>query len=164
MQKLSRVVVELRKMHPRSDNLFLQELIYITNMTSKDKKTSKKSGNGLEVGLAIAGLAAVAGAVFLYGTDAGKKKRKEIKGWMLKAKGEVIEKLENLKEVNEENYNKIVDTVGAKYKALKNVAPEDLAEVIADLKKSWKDIVKATKAQNAPKKKVVAKKKVATKK
>lgn len=126
-------------------------------MPSK-KAPVNKSGNGLEVGLAIAGLATVAGAVFLYGTDAGKKKRKEIKGWMLKAKGEVIEKLENLKEVNEDNYNKIVDSVEAKYKALKNVAPEDLQEVVADLKKSWKHIVKIAKTEAAPKKKkVVAK-------
>lgn len=121
------------------------------------KTVGKKDGHGLEVGLALAGLAAVAGGVFLYGTDAGKKKRKAIKGWMLKAKGEVIEKLENLKEVNEENYNKIVDAVEAKYKALKSVAPEDLAEVITDLKKSWKHIVKIAKEQSAPKKKVVKK-------
>lgn len=124
----------------------------------------KNSGNGLEVGVAIAtGLAAVAGAVFLYGTDAGKKKRKAIKGWMLKAKGEVIEKLENMKDINEENYNKVVDAVEAKYKALKNVTPEDLSEVVTDLKKSWKHIVKVVKTQTAPKKKAVAKAKPAKK-
>jgi len=117
----------------------------------------KSSGKGLEVGLALAGLAAIAGGVFLYGTDAGKKKRKAIKGWMLKAKGEVIEKLENLKEVNEENYNKIVDAVESKYKALKSVAPEDLQEVVADLKKSWKHIVKIAKTESAPKKKTGSK-------
>lgn len=128
------------------------------------KESVKKSGNGLEVGLALAGLAAIAGGVFLYGTDAGKKKRKIIKGWMLKAKGEVIEKLENMKEVNEENYHKVVDAVEAKYKSLKSVSPEELAEVIADLKKSWKNIVKLAKAQTAPKKKAVAKKKVVAKK
>ena len=125
-------------------------------MSSK-KSPTKKSGNGLEVGLAIAGLAAIAGGVFLYGTDAGKRKRKAIKGWMLKAKGEVIEKLETLKEVNEENYHKIVDAVEKKYKAVKSVAPEELAEVIADLKKSWKSIVKVAKTQTAPAKKAVKK-------
>ncbi len=124
---------------------------------AQKKVPAKKSGNGLEVGIALAGLAAIAGGVFLYGTDAGKKKRKEIKGWMLKAKGEVIEKLENLKEVNEENYHKIVDAVENKYKAVKSVAPEELAEVVADLKKSWKSIVKVAKAQKAPKKKSVKK-------
>lgn len=124
---------------------------------AQKKAPVKKSGNGLEVSLALAGLAAIAGGVFLYGTDAGKKKRKEIKGWMLKVKGEVIEKLENLKEVNEANYHKIVDAVENKYKAVKSVAPEELAEVVADLRKSWKSIVKVAKAQTAPKKKAVKK-------
>lgn len=124
---------------------------------AQKKAPAKKSGNGLEVGLALAGLAAVAGGVFLYGTDAGKKKRKAIKGWVLKAKGEVIEKLETLKEVNEENYHKVVDAVEKKYKTVKSVAPEELAEVIADLKKSWKSIVKVAKAQTAPKKKIIKK-------
>ncbi len=124
------------------------------------QKKVAKSGNGVEIGLAVAGLTAIAGAVFLYGTDAGKKKRKQIKGWTLKAKGEVMEKLENLKEVNEETYHKVVDTVTAKYKTLKTVAPEELEEVISDLKKSWKHIVKLAKPKTAPKK-VAAKKKVA---
>jgi hypothetical protein len=124
------------------------------------QKKTTKSGNGMEIGLAVAGLTAIAGAVFLYGTDAGNKKRKEIKGWTLKAKGEVMEKLEKLKDVNEENYHKVVDVVAAKYKTLKTVAPEELDEVVADLKKSWKHIVKIAKANNTPKK-APAKKKVA---
>jgi len=118
------------------------------------KKAKKEEGHGVEIGLAVAGLAAIAGGVFLYGTDAGKKKRKEIKGWTLKAKGEVMEKLENLKEVNEEVYNQIVDTVTAKYSKLKTVAPEDFAEVVADLKRSWKHIAKIAKSKPVPKKAV----------
>lgn len=110
------------------------------------KKNAQGDGHGLEIGLAIAGLATVAGAVFLYGTDAGKQKRKQIKGWTLKAKGEVVEKLEKLKDVNEESYHKVVDAVTAKYKTIKTIAPEELAEVVDDLKKSWKHIVKIAKA------------------
>ena len=124
------------------------------------QKKVAKSGTGVEIGLAVAGLTAIAGAVFLYGTDAGKKKRKQIKGWTLKVKGEVIEKLENLKEINEETYHKVVDTVTAKYKTLKTVTPEELEEVVNELKKSWKHIVKLAKPKTAPKK-VVASKKVA---
>ena len=120
--------------------------------------TQKKVDNtGIEIGLALAGLAAIAGGVFLYGTDAGKKKRKEIKGWTLKAKGEVIEKLEKLKEINEESYHKVVDAVTAKYATIKTIAPEELSEVVDDLKKSWKSIVKIAKSQTTPKKKVVVK-------
>jgi hypothetical protein len=121
---------------------------------AKKQVEKKSSGHGTEIGLALAGLAAIAGTVFLYGTDAGQKKRKQIKGWTLKAKGEVIEKLETLKEVNEENYHKVVDAVTAKYQKLKTVAPEELNEVVADLKKSWKHIVKIAKSSSAPKKAV----------
>lgn len=124
---------------------------------AQKKAAQKSDGHGLEIGLALAGIATVAGAVFLYGTDAGKKKRKDIKGWMLKAKGEVVEKLEKVKDVNEEAYHKIVDTVAAKYKAVKSIAPEELAEVVDDLKKSWKHIARVAKAK-APKKKVAARK------
>lgn len=126
------------------------------------KKTAQKStGHKAEIGLALAGLATIAGTVFLYGTDAGKKKRKQIKGWTLKAKGEVIEKLENLKDLNEETYHKVIDTVTEKYKKLKTVAPEELEEVVQDLKKSWKHIVKIAKSTTKPAKKVVAKAKKA---
>lgn len=124
------------------------------------QKKVAKSGNGVEIGMAVAGLTAIAGAVFLYGTDAGKKKRKQIKGWTLKAKGEVMEKLENLKEVNEDTYHKVVDAVTSKYKTLKTVAPAEFEEVVSDLKKSWKHIVKLAKPKAAPKK-AVAKKKAA---
>lgn len=127
---------------------------------TQSKKTN--SSSGVEIGLAIAGLAAIAGGVYLYGTDAGKKKRKEIKGWTLKMKGEVLEKLETLKEVNEEAYHNVVDSVTERYSKIKTIAPEDLAEVVADLKKSWSHIAKIAKNGNGTKK-APAKKKVAAK-
>lgn len=121
------------------------------------KKAAKKSdGNGVEIGLTLAGIATIAGTVFLYGTDAGKKKRKQIKGWMLKAKGEVVERLEKMKDINEESYNKVVDAVTAKYKAVKSVGPEELDEIVADFKKSWKHMVQATKPKKAASRKKAA--------
>ncbi len=127
------------------------------------QKKNSQSNAGLEVGLAIAGLAAIAGGVFLYGTDAGKKKLKQIKGWSLKAKGEVIERLEKLKDVNEETYHKVVDAVAAKYQSVKTIAPEEVADLVADLRKSWKDIVKIAQSAKSPKKKTATAKKPATK-
>ena len=44
--------------------------------------------------------AAAAGAYFLLGTKEGQKKQKQIKGWMVKAKGEVMDKMEDMKEVS----------------------------------------------------------------
>ena len=103
------------------------------------KETTKKVavGTGL-IGLAVAGLA---GAYFLYGKD-GAKNRKKVKTWALKAKAEVLEKIEKAKELSETNYQEIIDMVSAKYAKVKDVTPEDIAAFSKDLKKHWKDIKK----------------------
>lgn len=120
----------------------------------------KESGVAMAVGLgALAALSA--GAYFLYGTKEGAKKRVKIKGWMLKAKGEVLEKMESLKDVNEETYNKVLSTVMKKYEGLKNVDQAEVASLVSDLKKHWKSIKKhideATKTKPAAKKSVMKK-------
>ena len=120
---------------------------------------NKSDNSGVATVLGLGALAALsAGAYFLYGTKEGAKKRVKIKGWMLKAKGEVLEKMEALKDVNEEAYNKVVSTVMSKYQGLKNVDQGEVVSLVEDFKKHWKNIKKhideATKV-----KKVVSKKK-----
>ena len=102
----------------------------------------KNSNSALEVGLAVASVAAAAGAVFLFGTKAGKQKQKQVKAWSLKAKAEVLEKIEKMKEVNEEAYNKVVDAVAQKYAKVKDIEGAEVETLVSDLKKSWKDIKK----------------------
>lgn len=116
-------------------------------MKSTTKKVAVSAGL---VGLAVAGLA---GAYFLYGKD-GAKNRKKIKTWALKAKADVLDKLEKAKDVSEANYQEIIDTVSAKYSKAKDVTPEDIQAFAKDLKKHWKDI----KKELAPKKPVAKKK------
>ena len=120
---------------------------------------NKSDNSGVATVLGLGALAALsAGAYFLYGTKEGAKKRVKIKGWMLKAKGEVLEKMEALKDVNEEAYNKVVSTVMSKYQGLKNVDQGEVVSLVEDFKKHWKNIKKhideATKV-----KQVVSKKK-----
>lgn len=102
-----------------------------------------KSGNKVALGLGIVGLAAagIAGAYFLYGKD-GAKNRKKIKGWILKAKGEVLEKIEKAKDFSEEYYHTAIDAVAEKYGKGKDITPEDIQGFVKDLKKHWKDIKK----------------------
>jgi uncharacterized membrane protein YhiD involved in acid resistance len=105
------------------------------------KKNGGKVAEGVGIGVGLGMLAAAAaGAYYLYGTKEGAKKRVKIRGWMLKAKGEVMEKMENLKEVNEGNYNALVETVMKKYHGLKNIDPKEVDEMVSDLKKHWKNI------------------------
>jgi len=113
----------------------------------KQKKTNEKVGSA--VGLALgAAVAAVAGAYFIYGTKAGAKTKKKISSFGLKMKGEVLEKMESLKEVSEDKYKNIVTTVIKKYENLKKNHADDLIEIkkIGDeLISHWKYIKKHSK-------------------
>ena len=115
------------------------------------KKAKKDSGHGVAIGLAAIAATAAAG-YFLYGKE-GAKNRKKVKGWMLKAKGEALEKMENLKEIDEEKYHAIIDGVGAKYFKAKNIDDEDVDVLLKDLRKHWKMI----KSHIEPTKKKAAK-------
>lgn len=119
----------------------------------------QKSNVVVGVGITVAAAAAAAGALFLYGTKAGKQQKKKIKGWALKAKGEILEKIEGLKEVNEEAYNKIVTAVSDRYAKLKNIDPEELATLVKEVQGHWKNIKKqlAGPAKKKPAKKAASK-------
>jgi hypothetical protein len=106
------------------------------------------------IGLAIAA-AAAAGTFFLYGSKDAKKNRKIVKGWALKAKGEVLEKMEQIKgEVTEENYHKIVDGVMTKYRKVKSDHQDDIDSLVKDMKGYWKNIKKHATSNSVAKKSV----------
>lgn len=111
-------------------------------------KTSKKIGIG--AGLAAAAAAAAAGAYFLYGKN-GPKNRKAVKGWMLKARGEVMENIEKLDKVSEAKYRDIVDGVIRTYKNAKKASPAELAAAAAELKSHWNSIKKTIEKASKPK-------------
>lgn len=106
------------------------------------KKEGKMKGT-LAVGVGLGMLAAgVAGAYYLYGTPEGAKKKQKIKGWILKAKGEVLEKIEAMKDLNEDTYNNLIGGVMKKYAGMKNIDKGEVEELVSDLKKHWKNIKK----------------------
>jgi hypothetical protein len=119
-------------------------------MAAHKNKISAGTTAGL-IGLAAA---TVAGAYYLYGSKDATKNRKKIKGWTLRAKGEVLEKLETMKEVNEDAYRKVVDTVAEKYKKMKNIDTTELNALVSDLKRHWSNIkrqVQGVKKSKRPK-------------
>lgn len=120
------------------------------------KATTKRN---VEIASAVGiGLAAAAvGAWYLYGKG-GAQRRKKVRGWMLKAKGEILEQLENLKELNQASYNRIVDEVGSRYKQAKHIDPAEVATMISELKGHWQNIKKQLGAGTAKKRKVSKKK------
>ena len=115
----------------------------MANNNNSNKKQNGDAGSKVAVAVGVGMLAALsAGAYYLYGTKEGSKKRVKIRGWMLKAKGEVMDKMESMKEMNEDVYNNVVQTVMKKYEAVKNIDPKEVEELTADLKKHWKNIKK----------------------
>ena len=120
-------------------------------------KSQPKTGNNAKKALAIGGgvalaAALIAGAYFLYGKD-GAKNRKKVRGWALKMKGEILEKMEKVPEISEEMYSKVIDEASSRYKALKNVDPDELKTIVKELKGHWSSI----KKQIPPKAKAVKK-------
>ncbi len=64
------------------------------------KKVSPKKSvsTGTVLALSASALALAAGAYYFFGPE-GKKNRGAFKGWMIKMKGEIIEKMEQAKDV-----------------------------------------------------------------
>jgi hypothetical protein len=117
------------------------------------KKTTGGSGLPLAAGL----IAGIAGTYFLYGKNAAAN-RKKVKGWMIKAKGEAIEKMEKIKEMDETSYHALIDGVIQKYSKVKGIEQAEIDELVKEMKKHWKNIVKdsAPKAKKKSAKKTKA--------
>ena len=97
-----------------------------------------KTGTVVRAGIGMAALAA-AGAYFLYGKK-GARNRETIAGWALQLKGEVLEKMEKLKDLDQKAYNKLVDETAARYGRVKRVSASELKNITADLKNAWAHI------------------------
>jgi gas vesicle protein len=104
---------------------------------------NKKANMAMGVGAGV--LAAGAAAYLLFGPE-GKKHRKQIQGWAVRMKGEMIEKFEEAKELTEPVYHRIVDEVADRYQKLKNVDQAELDELVTDIRKHWKAISSSSRA------------------
>jgi hypothetical protein len=95
--------------------------------------------NGVSPLGAAALVAAAAGAYYLFGKN-GPKHRKQIRGWVIKAKGEVVDQLENLTDISKGTYDGIVNDVITRYKRLKKVTPREANALSKELKAHWNAI------------------------
>lgn len=101
---------------------------------------NKAISTGAKAGLGLAAIAAAAGAYYFYGSKHAPANRKQMKGWMIKAKGELVEKMEKMKDISQANYEAAVKQITDKYGKLKDIDPADLQAMATDLKKHWKNI------------------------
>jgi len=97
----------------------------------------KKSGGGGKLVATLVGAAAA--GYYLYGPK-GAQNRAKVKAWSLKAKAEVLEKLEKAKEVSDASYKETVDKVTAKYAKMKPVGEAEAAKLNRELKRHWSAI------------------------
>lgn len=111
------------------------------------QKKTNKAGVAVAVGAGAAALGAA--AYYLFGPH-GKQHRIKAQGWMIKMKGEVVERLEDLKEVSEPVYNQVVEAVAAKYAKESKTSKKEILALAADLKKGWRSIVASTQTKKKP--------------
>lgn len=126
---------------------------------------AQKKTSGAKVAVAVGASAAALGAAayYLFGPH-GKQHRTKAKGWMIKMKGEVVERLEDLKEVSEPVYNQVVEAVAAKYAKESKTGKKEILALAQDLKKGWRSIVASTQTKRKPAQKAPAKKRVSKRK
>lgn len=102
--------------------------------------TKSKSHIAVDMGMFAAGaVAAAAGTLFLYGKGS-RHNRKNVRGWMMKAKGEIVDEMERMREINEKVYHELVDAVSRQYGKLQHVDQKDLQKIVRELKSHWKEI------------------------
>ena len=120
--------------------------------SKQDHFLSTEQKLGIGVGITAAAAAAV-GTYFLYGSEDAEKNRKKVRSWMLKAKADVLERLERAQEMTKEEYEEVVNTIGAAYADLQDASKKDIKEFKDEMKAHWQTIEKyAKKAPNKAKK------------
>jgi flagellar basal body-associated protein FliL len=122
------------------------------------KKPALSDNQKISIGVGLTAAAvAAAGTFFLYGSKGASKNRKAVKSWALKAKAEVLEKLEQAKEMSADEYMQLIDTVGGMYATAKDASKVDIATFKKEMKEHWNKIEKTAKPAKKAVKKAAAK-------
>lgn len=103
----------------------------------------EKSNTIIGASIAVVAIAA-AGTYFLTGKR-GEKNREMIAAWTLKMKGEVLEKMHDLKEINKETFEAMVDEIAARYERVERVSASEMKHLTGEIKSAWSHIYKQIK-------------------
>lgn len=110
----------------------------------KQPEISQNQKIAAGVGLTAAAVAA-AGAYFLYGSKDSDKNRKAVKSWALKAKADVLERLEDAKNMSQDEYDNLVHSVADAYSGVKGATKTDLKTFKSEMKDYWTAIEASAK-------------------
>lgn len=97
------------------------------------------SSNSLPAFLAGVATTVLIGGIYLYGRD-GTRHRDQVERWVLKAKAEILERVQKTQDMTEEQFHTVVDEVLNRYADMKEVGAERAAEVSSDFKKKWEQL------------------------
>jgi hypothetical protein len=134
------------------------------------KDSDKAKVGAVTVGAAAAAAAAV-GAYWLYGSSKAPKHRRLAKSWMLKARAEVMDRIEGIEDIDKAKYLSTAEGVIKEYGAKAGASAEELALMGREFKKAWahihaartsgkkKPAKKAAKSAKKPARKTAPKKK-----
>ena len=104
-----------------------------------DKSMNKNKSNiGKVLTIGTGAVALVAASYFFLGPK-GKKNQKKTRAWMIKMKGDVVEKLESMEDITKGTYDAVVDTVSSAYEVIAG-SKEEVAKLSKELKSHWKSI------------------------
>ncbi len=136
----------------------------IKKTTTPTKKAGMSNKQAIGLGLGItAAVAAAAGGYFLYGSKNAASNRKAVKSWALKAKAEVLEGIEKAKDMSQEEYEQLINTVAATYLTAKSASKNELSDFKKEMKDHWQGLVKTANPKKPAKKAVAVVKKAVAK-
>ncbi len=114
---------------------------YILYMATKKSQNDLSSAQKVGIGFGLTAAAVTAaGAYFLYGSKKASQNRKKVKGWVLKAKGEVLEGLEKAKAITEEEYRALVETASGAYGTMKNATAGEVKDFKKEMQNHWVEL------------------------
>jgi hypothetical protein len=111
------------------------------------------------IGFLAAGAAA---AAYAFTGERGMRNRQKLAIWAKRMKADVFAKLKELEAINEEKYHAVVDGVKARYQAMRNLDPQEVALFAMQLKKHWSAVKQDISTMTPPKKKTAKTKKKKT--
>jgi gas vesicle protein len=115
------------------------------------KQSTNTMGTAVTLG---AGVVALAAASYFFLGPKGRKNQRRTRGWMIKMKGDVVEKLESMQDITKDTYDTIVDTVSETYTTVAD-SKDEVAKLAKELKSHWKSI--SSKVMQEKEKKVTKK-------
>jgi hypothetical protein len=97
------------------------------------------SGHSLLAFVAGATMALVLGGYYLFGPR-GRENHEKVSRWMLRAKRDILAKMETIEDLTEDKYNTIVDEVTGRYSKMKHIGGEKAAQAAGTFKEKWEDM------------------------